>query len=683
MRLGTETPTHNINNTASSFNSRRLLGLLAFTLFFAVVFGLASSAAEGQQGIKGGRHALKLGHYDEAISLFRKACNDDPNSPDAHLGLAYALAFEGQFAESRHELSFYQNLLYSAIGKTCSSCEVVKKTLADAISKLAGKAPNPYVAGDVGDVDADLRDLQRRAKIGEGGPAGEEVLSNFAMAIRRGLELGKEASGKRVASDLSFLEKGQAAFGSGDVDQAISLFRTGCNADPNDADLHRALSRALAYKGDFRESEAEMQRYKELANRPYGCYECELIEQALATAAAAAQEVATRGISSVTVEGAVRLLAARAQSAATPTAATMLRNYAAAIEHGYNASKGEASRRLQAYLSSRLDITSALIVSYPEQRPLLEALQEKRTNIFKFFEQDKPGQEGRWGDIKAVWPEADVDLVLTTYRSSGPQEFLNVYLNSEVRDDAAQLSLESLDAIGHYRNFLLYYACYPDLAKYLPPYLQACRIYLQNLINSSNLSPNDKYKQIEHFSKITGVVGEQMEDALGKAETDWKMADDQIIKNALAIAQTDPVRAKGLLDAIDSDSPLKSLAEQKSQWLGQQVSYRKAIDEGYLKNTLSTCLSLAVLTEFEYQSGQIRDRSIDRRRKQYEFMMANEGVPALNSFYRHYGKESLDNLYEKMAKEPYVYITKVPWTKEESVYQQFLHQLFTAATGGE
>lgn len=65
----------------------------------------AAPAPDPNDPVKQGQKLAEEGKYDEALALYRKALEADPNSYDAHLASGIALDLKGEYAEGRQHIA--------------------------------------------------------------------------------------------------------------------------------------------------------------------------------------------------------------------------------------------------------------------------------------------------------------------------------------------------------------------------------------------------------------------------------------------------------------------------------------------------------------------------------------------------------------------------------------------------
>ena len=83
-----------------------------------------------------------------------------------------------------------------------------------------------------------------------------------ARESKAGIEIGKEKTNQQAA--LFATNSGKRLLNAGDLDGAISQFRSAINATPNYAPAHYQLGLALQRKGEKDEATKEFQRAAEL-----------------------------------------------------------------------------------------------------------------------------------------------------------------------------------------------------------------------------------------------------------------------------------------------------------------------------------------------------------------------------------------------------------------------------------
>jgi tetratricopeptide (TPR) repeat protein len=87
---------------------QRLVSALAFGLFATAVLAQETPAApppDANDPIKQGQKLAEEGKHDEALALYRKALEANPDSYDAHLATGIALDLKGDYAEARQHIA--------------------------------------------------------------------------------------------------------------------------------------------------------------------------------------------------------------------------------------------------------------------------------------------------------------------------------------------------------------------------------------------------------------------------------------------------------------------------------------------------------------------------------------------------------------------------------------------------
>jgi Flp pilus assembly protein TadD len=220
--------------------------------------------------IKQFQAALKIapqdatGHYDlglalklkdqlpEAIAEFQKAAQLSPEQPDIHYTLGVTLWQKGDFADSEKELSAATAAKpdYAEAYYTLGTVLKQDGKLNDAVVALRKAIEiNPDLVGAHTNLAAILRQ--------QGDTMGAEAEN------RRAQELFKQSNTLQAATFNT--NSGKRLLQAGDLDGAISQFRSAIKIAPDYAPAHRQLAQALAQKGQQAEANEEYRKAAQLA----------------------------------------------------------------------------------------------------------------------------------------------------------------------------------------------------------------------------------------------------------------------------------------------------------------------------------------------------------------------------------------------------------------------------------
>lgn len=182
----------------------------------------------------------RSGKIAEAIAEFRAAAALDPKDADTQLALGRALLNSGQYAGAettfRQAIAFDESNLPARLG-------LAQALLAQQKTAQAAAELESYLAAKPGDPHAWLQLASLRME----SQAYDEALQAIARA-----EAADSASPEslRLRADIFILQK--------KFDDAIAIFRTLLEQQPNDAALHGRLGRLHLEKRDFPAAEREL-----------------------------------------------------------------------------------------------------------------------------------------------------------------------------------------------------------------------------------------------------------------------------------------------------------------------------------------------------------------------------------------------------------------------------------------
>jgi Tfp pilus assembly protein PilF len=196
--------------------------------------------------------AFKLkDRLDDALGEFRKAAELAPNQPDVHYTLGVTLWQKGSFDEADGELraAIKAKPDYAEAYYTLGTVLKQKGKLDDAAASLRQAISlDPDLVGAHTTLAAVLR--QR------GDTAAAEAEN------RRAQELFKHSYSLQEATFNT--NSGKTLLEAGDLDGAISQFRTAISLAPNYAPAHQRLAEALERKGEKATAQEEFRKAAEL-----------------------------------------------------------------------------------------------------------------------------------------------------------------------------------------------------------------------------------------------------------------------------------------------------------------------------------------------------------------------------------------------------------------------------------
>jgi Flp pilus assembly protein TadD len=197
--------------------------------------------------------ALKLkDRLADAVAEFRKAAELSPDQPDVHYSLGITLWQMGQFAEAEAELraatkvkADYAEAYYTlgTVFRQDNKLEEAAAALRQAI------ALDPNLVGAHTTLAAVLRQ--------QGNSAAADAEGQKAQ------ELFKQSNRLQAATFAT--NSGSKLLQAGDVDGAISQFRSAITVMPEYAPAHKFLAQALDRKGQKAEAQEEFRKAEELA----------------------------------------------------------------------------------------------------------------------------------------------------------------------------------------------------------------------------------------------------------------------------------------------------------------------------------------------------------------------------------------------------------------------------------
>ncbi len=190
--------------------------------------------------------ALKLkDRLDDALTEFRKATELDPRQPDIHYTLGVTLWQKGDFAEAEKQLRAATEAKPDYAEAYYTLGTVLKQD-----GKRRAIAIDPGLVGAHTTLAAILRQL--------GDSAAADAESHRAQ------ELFKQSNSLQAATFNT--NSGTRLLQAGDVDGAISQFRSAISLAPNYAPAHQRLAEALQRKGEKAEAEDEFRKAVDLTH---------------------------------------------------------------------------------------------------------------------------------------------------------------------------------------------------------------------------------------------------------------------------------------------------------------------------------------------------------------------------------------------------------------------------------
>ncbi len=261
---------------------RRWIRLLPLLLVLTLVLGACSKEKSAEEYLQDGQSYLESGEVSKAITALEEALKQDPSMAKAHRLLGEALGRDERWSEAITEFEAYQSLAqedsaayfllghaYTQVGQLeeasaafargvevdPSFLDTHQKEIAQVIDDIMQAGQEALEAGDL-DTATDLLNLvaplapgqgQVYALLGEAHLQADDTLQAldaFANAVRLSPELLTERAQEIQALAESGLEKGRAAFESGDLETAIQIMRAVTQLMPENVKAHFLLGNA-------------------------------------------------------------------------------------------------------------------------------------------------------------------------------------------------------------------------------------------------------------------------------------------------------------------------------------------------------------------------------------------------------------------------------------------------------